>query len=44
MGGPAQGEEGILGGIVGSTEDNFKLAEPILKLFCANKLLVAWAA
>ena len=36
MGGPAQAEEGILGGIVGATEDNFKLAEPILKLFCKN--------
>lgn len=36
MGGPVQAEEGVLGGIVGATDDNFKLAEPILKLFCKN--------
>ena len=36
MGGPAQAEEGILGGIVGATDNNFKLAEPYLKLFCKN--------
>jgi len=36
MGGPVQAEEGILGGIVGATENNFKLAEPTLKLFCKN--------
>ena len=36
MGGPTQAEEGILGGIVGATDNNFKLAEPILKLFCKN--------
>ena len=36
MGGPVQAEEGVLGGIVGATNDNFKLAEPILKLFCKN--------
>ena len=36
MGGPIQSEEGILGGIVGATDDNFKLAEPLLKLFCKN--------
>ena len=36
MGGPAQAEEGILGGIVGATDSNFKLAEPYLKLFCKN--------
>ena len=34
MGGPTQAEEGILGGIVGATDNNFKLAEPVLKLFC----------
>ena len=31
-----QAEEGILGGIVGATDANFKLAEPYLKLFCKN--------
>ncbi len=36
MGGPAQAEEGVLGGIVGASNDNFKLAEPYLKLFCKN--------
>ena len=36
MGGPAQAEEGILGGIIGATDNNFKLAEPYLKLFCKN--------
>ena len=36
MGGPVQAEEGVLGGIVGATEANFKLAEPYLKLFCKN--------
>ena len=36
MGGPVQAEEGILGGIVGATENNFRLAEPTLKLFCKN--------
>ena len=36
MGGPTQAEEGILGGIVGATDNNFKLAEPYLKLFCKN--------
>ena len=36
MGGPVQAEEGILGGIVGATDANFKLAEPYLKLFCKN--------
>jgi hypothetical protein len=34
MGGPTQAEEGVLGGIVGATDNNFKLAEPVLKLFC----------
>ena len=33
MGGPVQAEEGVLGGIVGASEDNFKLAEPYLKFF-----------
>lgn len=36
MGGPVQAEEGILGGIVGATDNNFRLAEPTLKLFCKN--------
>jgi len=36
MGGPVQAEEGVLGGIVGATNANFKLAEPYLKLFCKN--------
>ena len=36
MGGPVQAEEGILGGIVGGSEDNFKLAEPYLKMFCKD--------
>ena len=36
MGGPVQAEQGILGGIVGASEANFKLAEPYLKLFCKN--------
>jgi 3-hydroxyisobutyrate dehydrogenase-like beta-hydroxyacid dehydrogenase len=36
MGGPVQAEEGVLGGIVGCSEDNFKLAEPYLKMFCKD--------
>ena len=36
MGGPVQAEQGVLGGIVGASEANFKLAEPYLKLFCKN--------
>ena len=36
MGGPVQAEEGVLGGIVGATDANFKIAEPYLKLFCKN--------
>jgi 3-hydroxyisobutyrate dehydrogenase-like beta-hydroxyacid dehydrogenase len=36
MGGPVQAEEGVLGGIVGGSEANFKLAEPYLKIFCKN--------
>ena len=36
MGGPAQAEEGVLGGIVGGSESNFKLAEPYLKIFCKD--------
>ena len=36
MGGPVQAEEGVLGGIVGGSEANFKLAEPYLKLFCKD--------
>ncbi len=34
MGGPVQAEEGVLGGIVGASEENFKKAEPYLKFFC----------
>jgi len=36
MGGPVQAEQGVLGGIVGASEANFKLAEPYLNLFCKN--------
>ncbi|MDA8778412.1 NAD(P)-dependent oxidoreductase [Candidatus Pelagibacter sp.] len=36
MGGPVQAEQGVLGGIIGASEANFKLAEPYLKLFCKN--------
>jgi len=36
MGGPVQAEEGILGGIVGASNENFKIAEPYLKIFCKN--------
>ena len=36
MGGPVQAEKGILGGIVGASDKNFNLAEPILKLFCKD--------
>jgi 3-hydroxyisobutyrate dehydrogenase-like beta-hydroxyacid dehydrogenase len=36
MGGPVQAEQGVLGGIVGASDDNFKIAEPYLKLFCKN--------
>ncbi len=34
MGGPVQAEEGILGGIVGASDENFKKAEPYLNFFC----------
>ena len=36
MGGPAQAEEGVLGGIVGCSKNNFKLAEPYLRIFCKD--------
>jgi 3-hydroxyisobutyrate dehydrogenase-like beta-hydroxyacid dehydrogenase len=36
MGGPVQAEEGVLGGIIGATDNNFKLAEPYLKIFCKD--------
>ena len=36
MGGPVQAEEGVLGGIVGGSDDNFKKAEAYLKMFCKN--------
>ena len=34
MGGPVQAEEGILGGIVGASDESFKIAEPYFKIFC----------
>ena len=34
MGGPVQAEEGILGGIVGASDESFKIAEPYFKFFC----------
>ena len=34
MGGPVQAEEGVLGGIVGATDENFKIAESYFKFFC----------
>ncbi len=36
MGGPVQAEEGICGGIVGASNDNFKKAEVYLKTFCKD--------
>ena len=36
MGGPVQSEEGILGGILGTSESNFKIADQYLKPFCKN--------
>ena len=36
MGGPVQAEEGVLGGIVGGSEENFKKAEVFLKAFCKD--------
>ena len=36
MGGPVQAEEGILGGIVGGSEENLKRSEELLKCFCKN--------
>ena len=36
MGGPGQAEEGVLGGIVGGSDENFKLSEPYLKMFCKD--------
>ena len=34
MGGPVQAEEGVLGGIVGASDENFKIAEPYFNFFC----------
>ena len=34
MRGPVQAEEGILGGIVGASDENFKIAEPYFNFFC----------
>ena len=36
MGGPVQAEEGILGGIVGGSEENLIRSEELLKCFCKN--------
>ena len=36
MGGPVQAEEGICGGIVGASDENFKKAEIYLKTFCKD--------
>ena len=36
MGGPAQAEEGVCGGIVGASEENFKKSEIYLKTFCKD--------
>lgn len=36
MGGPLQSEEGLLGAIVGSSENNYILAKEILSNFCKN--------
>ena len=32
MGGPTQAEEGVLGGIVGATDDNFKELVKLLRV------------
>jgi len=34
MGGPVQAEQGILGGIVGASDENFKIAETYFNFFC----------
>ncbi len=36
MGGPVQAEEGVCGGIVGGSKENFKKAEVYLKTFCKD--------
>ena len=36
MGGPVQAEEGVCGGIVGASEENFKKSEVYLKTFCKD--------
>ncbi len=36
MGGPVQAEEGVLGGIVGASDENFKNAEPYFNIFCKD--------
>ena len=36
MGGPVQAEEGVCGGIVGASEENFKKSEVYLKAFCKD--------
>ena len=39
MGGPIQSKEGVLGAIVGSSDNNFILAKEILLNFCKNVVL-----
>jgi len=36
MGGPVQAEEGVLGGIVGASDENFKKAKPYFNIFCKD--------
>ena len=36
MGGPVQAEEGVCGGLVGASDENFKKAEIYLKTFCKD--------
>ncbi len=36
MGGPVQAEQGVLGGIVGASVENFKKAEPYFNIFCKD--------
>ena len=39
MGGPVQAKEGVLGGIVGASDVNFKIAEPYFNIFCKDYFL-----
>ena len=36
MGGPVQAEEGVLGGIIGASDNNYKEAKEYLETFCKN--------